>query len=308
MDIRNRQGLKLEAKAALEAAQCDPKKLILVHTGASVTLALILALVDYLLEQQIGGTGGLSGVGTRAMLETAQTVLMLGQLVAVLFWQIGYTYVSLRLSRRQSVDYGSLLEGFRRFGVVLRLRLITGVLYCGIGFACVYVASLIFSFTPLAQTVMQAFEVGTEEAMLAAMDQMMLPMMGILLATMLVLLVPYYYRLRQADLSLMDDPGAGALVALRKSRALMRGNRLQLLKLDLSFWWFYALELVTMLVAYGDILLPMFGVALPWSDTVSFYVFLVLCYLCQLCLYWWRGNEVQVTYARFYQALLPQSE
>lgn len=308
MNIRNRRGLKLAAKAALRAASYDPKKLILIYTGASVMLGLILALLDYALQQQIGGTGGLGGVGIRSILETAQTVLMVGQLVAVLFWRIGYVHVTIRISRRESVSPSDLLEGFRKFGPVLRLRLMTTLLYSGVVFACVYLASVIFTFTPWAEPVMEAYEIGTEEAMLAAMEQTMLPLTLVLLAVMLVLLVPYYYRLRMAEFSLMDDPKAGAIMAIRKSRLLMYRNRLELFKLDVSFWWFYVLEMVTMVVASGDMILPMLGVELPWSATVSYYVFLVLCYLCQLALYWWRGNDVLVTYAMSYEALLPKEE
>lgn len=306
MDIRNRRALKAEAAQALREASYDPKKLILIHTAATAALSLVLALVDHLLEQQIGGTGGLGGVGSRAMLETVQTVLMLAQLVAVLFWQIGYVFISLRISRRESVGLGSLLEGFRRYGPVLRLRFSLGMMYMGMSMLCIYAASMIFSMTPWAEPMVQAYEIGTEEALLLAMEQCMLPLTAIMAAVMLALLVPYWYRLRMAEFALMDDPRMGAMMAIRKSRLMMHGNRMDLLKVDLSFWWFYGLELLVTMIAYGDLLLPVFGVELPWSATVSYYIFLVLCYVGQLALYWWRGNTVQVTYAMCYQALLPK--
>lgn len=308
MDIRDRRGLKSEAGKALAAASYDPKKLILMHTGAMVALSLVLALIDYVLDKGISGTGGLSGVGTRSALETLQTVLMCAQLVAMLFWQIGYVYAALGISRGQPVGPGSLLEGFRQFGPVLRLRLILALLYSGIVMLCVYGASILFSLTPLAEPVLAAYEVGTEEALFAAMDEVMLPLMGVMLVVMLVGFVPYWYRLRLAEYALMDDPKAGAMQAVRKSRMLMRRNRMELLKLDMSFWWFYLGEVLVMVVAYGDLILPMFGLSLPWSNTVSYYVFLVLSYLCQMALYWWRGNELQVTYAKFYEALLPDEK
>lgn len=306
MDIRDRRGLKAAAEEALGAASHDPRKLILIHTAASVALSLVLALVDYLLEEQIGGTGGLSGVGNRAILETVQTVLMVAQLAAVLFWQIGYVFVALRISRRQSVGPESLLEGFRRFGPVLRLRLMETLLYGGRCLICIYAGSVIFSMTPWAAPMQAAYEIGTEEALLLAMDECIVPLMGIVAVLMLLLMVPYAYRLRMADYVLMDRPKTGAMEAIRKSRLLMYRNRMNLFKVDLSFWWFYALEMLVTMIAYGDILLPIFGVELPWSATVSYYVFLVLCYIGQLVLYWWRGNTVQVSYAMCYEALLPK--
>lgn len=308
MDIRDRRGLKQSAAESLSAARYDPRKLILIHTGAMVALSLVLALIDYVLDRQISDTGGLSGVGTRTILETLQSVLMFAQVVAMLFWQIGFVFASMQISRGKTADPATLLEGFRQFGPVLRLRLIVGLLYSGIAFASSYAASLIFSMTPWAQPLTDAMAAGTEEALYAAMEQVMLPLSGVMLVVTLVIMVPYYYRLRLTEYVLMDDPKAGAMNAIRTSRLLMRGKRLELLKLDLSFWWFYLCEVLIMVVAWGDMLVPLFGLELPWSDTVSYYLFLVLSYLCQLALYWWQGSHVRVTYAKFYEAALPREE
>lgn len=308
MDIRNRRGLKAAAASDLAAASYDPRKLILIHNGVSIAVALVLSLIDHLLDAQIGGTGGLGGVGTRTMLETVQTVLYVAQMLCLVFWQIGYIYVSILISRRQSVGPGSLLEGFRRFFPVLRLQLLLGLMYFGVLFLCINVGSILFSVTPLAQPLLEAYEVGTEEAIEAAIEQCTLPVMAMTAVSMLVIALPYAYRLRLAEYALMDDPGMGARRAIYQSRVMMRGNRIQLLRLDLSFWWFYLAQGLMTVVAYGDLILPLLGYSLPWSETVSFYVFLVLSYLCQLALYWWKGNDVQVTYAKFYDALLPKEE
>ncbi len=306
MNISDRRGLKKEARQALERASYDPRKLILIHTGATVLLGLVLALLDYLLEQQIGGTGGLSGVKLRSILETAQSVLTVAQLLAAMFWQIGYVYVALKISRGEEIGATDLCQGFRRFGPVLRLRLITTLIYTGLTMASVYIASTVFTFTPWAKDLVAAYEAGTEEALLAAMESVAVPLVGITVVVMLLLIVPYFYRLRQAEFVLMENPRAGAMLAIHRSRELMRGRRMELFKLDLSFWWFYGLELLTLLVADGGVVLGLLGVELPWSSTASYYIFMALCYLCTLVLYWWRGNEVQVTYARAYEALKPE--
>ncbi len=303
MNISDRRGLKLQAGQALAGAGYDPKKLILIHSGATVALGLVLALVDYLLEQQIGGTGGLGGVGLRSILETAQTVLLLAQMLVAAFWQIGYVYVALKISKGEPAGLSDLFQGFRKFGPVVRLRLLIGLLYSGICMACAYIASMLFMFTPWAEGMNAAYELGTEEALMAAMEEMMLPLTCVMGAVMLLVLVPFSYRLRQAEFALMENPRAGAAAAIRQSREMMRKRRWALCKLDLSFWWFYVLELLTLLLGDGDLILEALGVELPWSSTVSYYVFLVLCYLCTLALYWWRGNEVQVTYAMAYHAL-----
>ncbi len=305
MNITDRRGLKNEACQALQRASYDPKKLILIHTGATVVLGLILTLLDYLLETQIDSTGGLSGVELRSILETAQTVLIVTQMIVAIFWQIGYLYVAMKIGRGQETGVRDLFQGFRHFGPVLRLQLLVLVQYFWRFMLCAYLASMLVMFTPWADPLLQAYEIGTEEALTAAMDAVMLPMTGIMLVVMLVVLVPYYFKLRQAQYALLEKPRDGAMAAIRKSKELMWGRRLELFKLDISFWWFYGLEMLASFVAYGDLILVMLGVELPWSATASYYIFLVLFYLCTLALYWWRGNEVQVTYARAYEALKP---
>ena len=89
---------------------------------------------------------------------------------------------------------------------------------------------------------------------------------------------------------------------------MMFKNRMNLFKVDLSFWWFYLLQALTVLVAYGNELLPLMGVELPWSGKVSYFVVLILCYGGQLALFWWKCNEVQLTYAACYEALLPKEQ
>lgn len=308
MDIRNIGQLKAAAREALASASYDPRKLMLIHTGASVGLALVLALVDMLLQDQISGTGGLGGVGSRAILETAQEVLMYAQVAATLFWQIGYVFISMQIFRRKTVGPRDLLEGFRQFGPVLRLRLMETFLYTGIALTCIYGASILFGMTPWAAPLEEAMELGTEEALLLAAEEVALPLTAFIAVFALVLMVPYSYRLRMTAYLVMDDPRMGARMAVRVSRMMMFKNRVNLFKVDLSFWWFYLLQALVGLVAYGDYLLPMLGVELPWTAEISYFVFLIPCYIGQLALFWWKGNEVQVTYAACYEALLPKEE
>lgn len=308
MDIRDIRGLKERARRALESASYDPKKLILIHTGVSVVLTLILALVDGLLSQQIDHTGGLSGVGNRAILQTAQEVLMYAQLAATLFWQIGYVYISLLILRQKPLGPADLLQGFRQFGPVLRLRLMEGLMCTGMALTCVYGAAIVFDMTPWAEPFEKAMEAGTEEALLQAAGEYALPLSALVAVFFLVLMVPYLYRLRMTSYLVMDNPQMGARMAIRTSRMMMFHNRRNLLKVDLSFWWFYLLQWLLTMVAYGDQLLPLFGVELPWSGEISYYLCLILCCLGQLALYWWKGNEVQVTYAACYEALLPKEQ
>ena len=75
MDIQNRKALRMQAAQVL--GNGGYRKWILIHSGITLGVGLALTLIDYLLERQIGTTGGLGGVGLRAVLSTAQSVLQL---------------------------------------------------------------------------------------------------------------------------------------------------------------------------------------------------------------------------------------
>ena len=55
MDIHDRRSLKNAAADTLQSAAIDPKKQVLLHTGAVLILSLLLTITDYLLENAISG-------------------------------------------------------------------------------------------------------------------------------------------------------------------------------------------------------------------------------------------------------------
>ncbi len=308
--------LRSEADTRLRNANESPKRMILLHTGIALLVSFLLTLVNFLLDQQIAGTGGLSGVGTRTMLTTFQTVLQLAQSIALPFWQLGYTYYILRLSRGHETSPADLCQGFRRFGPVLRLKLITGCIYLGIAFACLYLSSTIFMLTPWGQQLMAMLENVTADGLVdeaaltqvfsVAMSTYQIPILLLFLSCFLILAAPFFYRFRMAEYWLMDHESSGAMTALRASRILMRGNCLELLKLDLHFWWYFLLDILISAVCYGDVILEMLDISLPIGSNTSYFLFLGTYLLLQLGLYVWRRNEVNVPYALFYQSLLPK--
>ena len=52
--------------------------------------------------------------------------------------------------------------------------------------------------------------------------------------------------------------------------------------------------------------LALIGIELPWPELVQTYAPLVVYQLLILLLYWWRGSQIQLTYACFYEAALPE--
>lgn len=314
MNIRDRRQLKAAAAQSLQNAAYNPKKLVLIHTAAVLVFFAVLAIVDYLLEQQISSTGGLSGLGTRTVLATAQQVLQLSEQILIPFWQIGYLYAMLRFSRGETAGPETLLTGFRRFLPFLRLHLIQFFSYAGVALACSYVACNLVFFTPWGSNMIESLlpllsesevvDVAVlEEAVIAAMDQIMLPLLAIFGILFLSIGAPMFYRYRMGQYLLMDDPQMGALSALRTSRRITRGNRVALFRLDLSFWWFYLLDGMITALWFGGTLLSLLGISLPMSEEVSQLVFYGLYMVCQLGLYLGCRNQVEVTYANAYSAL-----
>lgn len=306
--------LRACAGASLQQTH-NPGRVILVHTGAVLLLSLLLTVADFLLNQQISATGGLSGMGLRSVLTTVQSVLRLAQLIILPFWQIGYTYYTLNVARGQTAGFSDLLEGFRRWAPVLRLK----ALMLGIGFLlallCTNVSSFLFMMTPWAtpaMTKMEALMSGgtmTEDMMMEAIaaisQDIMVPVLVIFGICFLAGFLYLFFRFRLAELWLMAHPDGGALAALRNSSILMRGNCKAMFKIDLHFWWFYILELLVTVLCYGDVFLNALGMEMTTDAFGHYLIFFCLYIWAQMSLYWWKRNEVSVTYAHAYLTLCP---
>ncbi len=308
--------LRERARQSLDAAQ-SPKKVILLHTGATLLLSLLLMLVDYLLEQQIGTTGGLSGIGTRSILETARSVLQLISGIVIPFWQMGYLYYTLKVAQGNDGGYAGLLQGFRRFGAVLRLKLLMAGIVFLVMMASSYLSSSIFMLTPWSEPLLQSLipmlsgEMDAD-AMLDIYESIPLsaiaPMMVIFLISFIALIIPVLYRYRMAELWLLDHPEHGAFASARNSRRMMHRNCIAVFRIDLRFWWFFALELLISVVGYADLLLPRLGIVLPFDPETAYFAFFCAYLVLQMALYLWKQNEVSVTYAQVYEALKPSEE
>lgn len=322
MDIHNRRALKEMARGHLAGAAYDPRKLALIHTAVSVGAALVIALLGYYLDHWISGTAsGLSGMGTRRILETVQMTLQYVQGLALPFWEIGFIFVALRLWRQEPVQPKDMLEGFRRFRQVLGLRLTEVCLYVGAGVGCMYLSSFLFMLTPMAQPMVEfmtpymneATTVEQVQEVLTGMPldqllQMSMPFFAIFGVIFGIVFLMMHYKFRLASHLMMDQPNIGAMRALFFSSRLTKKKRWALLKLDLSFWWFYGLMGLSVVVCYMDLLLPMMGIPLSMSGDVAWLVFYVLGLIVQLAVFWWGKSYVQTTWAAAYETLCRELE
>lgn len=307
----------LQRKAAKEslASAHKPGQVILIHTGVAMLISLICVLADHFLAQEISKTGGLSGMSTRAFLSTAQSVLHIFQLTFIPFWQMGYLYYTLRIAKGQPAGAGDLWEGFHRFVPITLLKLLLGILLLLLMFACSYAASFLFMMTPWAAPMLTQMEtlllegkdyVEVTEYVMSQMQGNMLPLLIIFGVLFCVAGIFLFFFVRQAELWLLDHPNKGAFSALIGSIRCMHRNKLGMLRIDLSFWWFYILEVLVCILSFGNVILRSFGLFMSGDTFLTYLLFFCLYLWAQLMLYWWKRNEVAVTYAHAYLAICPE--
>lgn len=315
MDIRNRRAIHSRAAEVISAAPGNPKMTVLWYTAACSLMALLSTVLTAILTDRIDNTGGLGNMGLRSILSTGQTLLPIVQLVITTCLNLGFHFAVLRLTRGEDSRPRTLLEGFRNFGPMLRAVLFQGLLYLSYGIVTMYLSASIFLATPLADTfyeimdplissdVLSTGQLLMDEATVLAATEALLPMLWIWLGLFLVLFLPACYGYRMTNFCIADDPRRGAMAALHRSKLMLRRNRIALFRLDLSMWWFYALQFLISAVCYGDLILPLLGITLPWSSTFSYYFFFVLSLALQIVTYYFLMNRVYVAYALAYESL-----
>lgn len=314
MEIPQSTILKQQAHRALARGR-DPKKLITVFLLITTFFSAFLTATNYWLGLQIDGTSGLSQLGTRAIFSTAQSVLPLIQSFVLMCLELGYLHAMLRISRGQYADHTDLKVGFQRFLPIFRMTLLMGLLYLAIGFATFYLSMQIFTFTPwfdaLYTVLMPVVESATvlnsslvlDDLTLAQATEAMIPMLVIYGVLYGILALILSYKFRMANYALLDQPQAGAIAAMRASSKMMRRNGVKLLKVDLSFWWYYALTLLCTLICYGDMLLPLLGITLPFNGTIAYFLFYGVYLAAVFAVNYFFRNRVEAAYIMAYDAI-----
>lgn len=317
MDIYNPSEVKKAAVRRLRDVQ-QGKKVAAVYAGLTLGLSALVVLLTLVLELLIDQSGGLGGMGRRTVLISLQNILPVIAIPVNLCLELGYQAAMLRAARGQYVSPQTLRLGFDRFWVLLRCVLLESAILFGTCLGAIYLGSLIFMMSPfsdramaLLQPVLDSATVLNPQMVLdsGVYDQLMgamAPAFVLCLVLAAVLAVPLAFRYRMAQYVIIDKPGIPAMMALRQSRYMMKGNTGKLLKLDISLWWYYGASLLARVLCYGDILLAMLGVRLPWSDTVSYYGFFAAYLAVQFAIYYFLRNRVETAYAIAYDSIRPK--
>lgn len=317
LDIRD---LKARAAALAETNRAPARTLVLWFCGVLAALTLGSNGLNLYLDSQIGNTGGLEGIGMRSLLQTVQTILSYINQFFGPFWTAGFLAAMLAMVRGIRPKPRDLTEGFRRPLRILGYVAFEAAAALLLLVAVVNLSSILFTLSPMgadfaenmapllldAEALTPEGLLNQELISLDALIASLLPMFVITGVLYLPLFAVMAYGFRLA-LYLVMDRGIGAIPAHFLSLRLMRGHKLQMLRLDLSWWWYYLLGAVCYAVAYLPTVLLLLGVGLPMDYTAMLFVSLaVYCGLYTLlCL--WRKPMVDASYVLAYEALLPKA-
>lgn len=311
MSIPSAKYLKKKASNRLQSGN-DPKKVVLVYAGIVALSSLVVTVVQDLLDSQISQTGGIQNIGTRSMLTTADTVLTIAQLLLVMCLTLGYTGSMLRIARGQYASPNSLKAGGERIWVLLRTRLLQMLIMTAAAFALCFLVVNVCLLTPLSNRMIAVMSTVSAEVLLAddlalmGLYSAMLPIMLIYLVALVPLLWYFSCTYRMVDYLLIDRPQLGAFGVLRESRRMMQGNMKMMLRVDLSFWWYYLLQALVSVLVYLNMVLAPFAIGLP--PEVLYWGTVVLYLAADFALRYFFSNKVAVTYALFYDSLCPKQE
>ena len=319
MTIPSSKYLKNKARNRLASGR-EPQKVMLWYVGISAVLTLLVAALRYFLSTQISKTGGLSNIGIRSILSTMDTVLPIVQMVILMCLGLGYTAAMLRISRRQYASPKTLKAGMERFWPLLLSKVLLGLICAAAAFVIAYLATAIFLVTPLSNSfmdqVMPLVSNGTltpetllnDDALMTEQSATLTPVMLIYAVLYIPAVAMISYRYRMTDYIILDQPGCSGFRAMQQSKQLMRGNKLKLFRVDLSFWWYHLLRVLATGVVYLEDILMIFGKPLILPEAVSFFG-LAIAYLgVDFLISYFFLNYQSVTMALAYTSIAPKKE
>ena len=318
----NIRELKARAAALTAEHRSAARLLVLWYCGVTAVLTLGSNGLNLYLDSQIVSTGGLSGIGLRSILQTIQEIMTLVNQFFGPFWSAGFLLAMMGMVRGHAPHPRTLVEGFRRFFTVLGHMAFRFLLMVVTAITAVNLSAALFSLTPLGQRFSQEMTQvlsdpnfilpsGAVNMELIPQDLMLeagLPLTGLVMALfgLLYLYICYPFRL---SMYLMLRQPMGAIRAHFESLRLMRGHKWSMLKLDLSWWYYYLLTVLIGVVGYLDLIMGLLGLPLPMDETVMFFATMAAyCVLITaLCL--WKKCPMDASYVLAFEAIAnPETE
>ena len=314
MNIRNRRSLKQSAASALSESAYPYRKLFAIYSLVSISFTLLVAILDYLLTSGAIVTDGIAGVQNKAILTMVQTVIQWAGSVFLPFWRYGLLFAAIGLAAKAEVNPRNLLAGFRRFGPLVGLMILTAIMAFILAVVCYPISIFLFFLTPAAKLILEpamAFAETGQELTPEVLEQLITPQVEmaaiiylvIFAVVFLAVYIPLFYRIRLAEYFIMDMPGVGAFQSILLSWKACKKNGFALFLLDLSYWWYYLLSAIPVIVCDALVLLPQTGITLPVDQSTLLLVSNLAYAVCVVLITALIAPRVQTTYAAAYHAL-----
>jgi uncharacterized membrane protein len=306
---------KAHYEAARELTQ-NPlhKQLSLISVAAVIAANILLLLLQVLINHLMADAVGLSAMGKRTGLMTVQSVLQFAVSLALPFWTYGFHRVAMEIARKGDPTYHTLFAGFRRFGPLLRLMLLETIIATGLVLLGSWISTMLYMMTPFAAQVIEKItpalaeaENLTDPAAVAALMEPVMqemikdlwPMYLLIVIVLGALLIPWLYKLRLAPYHILDGQNS-ALVAMSLSKYEMHGNRFAMFRLDLQWWWYYGLLVLSAA--------PLYIYSYMGGSTGAMWAMTLLSYGLQFLVQWQLLPRLQTSYALAYDALTHKDE
>ena len=282
----------------LRARGSGYRKYVWLHSAAPIAASALLVLLT-VLSGHIAPEGGLSNMQTHTMITTALTLLQIAVSVAALFWDAGLQYITLAFRRGEVLQASDLAKGFFRLRPILGSWIYRWSNYLLMMMVAGTASSLLMSLVPVSNRMYQE--------LLAFTNNPVFPLQGsvltlaciyfvIYLVVLAAVLLPVVYRHRLTAFFIMDNEPVRGLQAVMQSSIVMRGNRLELLKLDLRFWWYYLGQAGVLVLSMGELIFT--------DAPAGSWLFPLLALVFQLALYLIAKPRLALSYGLFYEQLL----
>ncbi len=313
MQKMNIGALKKRARVTLANTQPDYRKLVFLHGAVSAAVLVLIAFVNYLISLMDTTAGGISGMQTGAMLNTAEASLSLISSCVLPFWQVGIAFTSLLVVRQQAVNFSMLKQGFYRVWPLLRYGILLIAILFGVAMGSSYIMAIYMAVVPVPESVNAALIAITESqivdpnAMLAQIPAefwtYMLPGILLFMVVYLVVIIHILCRFRMSQYVILDGEGIGARMSMSISNSMTKGYKWDILKLELSFWWYYLIQFLLAAIVDVPYMMEALGVTLPLPTALlNLLVYLVYTAL-NLVLLYFAGAYVETTHACAFEFL-----
>lgn len=281
-------GMKACAEEILGQTWPDYRQTVMRHELVSLCVMLVAQVISYLIGLLMADTGGLSGITARSIIGTGQAAVQVLVLLALPIWQMGIQYTAIKVVRQERVRFSMTAEGFRRLKTILRYYL-----------AQLGIFSLVAAFSSQGSVGVDVLT----QLPLAESLPVLLPSVLMTAGIFAAGIGFVHYRFYTLPYLLMDGQETGFLDTVLRSSRQTKGCRWQLCRVDLSYWWYYGLRLLSVGLAFGGEIMAWCGLSFPVDEIWVRLGFFAAYAVANLMISYAVGAQVHITRACCYRYL-----